>query len=105
MAEMAEMVNLFKSDPRFMDDEFDPPTNGFNMIINDGGCKLNVTAAKTTCSVGLRTMPNANIDEAAQLIIDRAVAHNLRVETSGFPPFYVAPDAPIVHSLSRKRPR
>ncbi len=101
MAEIAELAEFFRSDSRFMDDEFDPPTNGLNMIINDGDCKLNVTAAKTTCSVGLRTMPNADSDEAAQMIIDRAVAHNLSVETSGFPPFYVAPDAPVVQAACR----
>ena len=98
MAEMAELADLFKRDPYFMDTEFDPPTNGFNMIIDDGGCKLNVTAALTTCSVGLRSMPNAHSDEAVQMIIDRAKAHNLTIKTSGFPPFYVDPNADVVQA-------
>jgi acetylornithine deacetylase len=101
MAEIAELGELFRQDPRFRDDEFDPPTNGLNMIINDGGCKLNVTSAQTICSVGLRTMPNAHSDEAVQMIIDRAKAHNLAVETSGFPPFYVSPDTPVVQAACR----
>ena len=101
MAEMVELADLFKRDPRFKNDEFDPPTNGFNMIVNDGGCKLNVTAAQTVCSVGLRLMPDAHSEEAVQMIIDRAKARNLSVETSGFPPFHVSPDAEIVQAACR----
>jgi len=47
-----------------MDAEFHPPTNGFNMVIDDGGCSPNVTPAKTVCTISLRTMPDDSRDEA-----------------------------------------
>jgi len=101
LAEMAELAGLFKSDERFMNQEFDPPTNGFNMTMDDDGCKLNVTAAKTVCTLGLRTMPDAHSDEANQMIIDRAKAHGLEVESWSFPPFYVSPETEIVETACK----
>jgi acetylornithine deacetylase len=96
LAEMAELVDLFKREERFMNREFDPPTNGFNMTLDDGGCKINVTAARTVCTLGLRAMPNANVEEAAALIEERARAHGLEVASQGFPPFRVDPNAAVV---------
>jgi len=96
LAEMADLLPLFRGDERFMNHEFDPPTNGFNLVISDGDCKSNVTAAKTVCTLSLRTMPNDHRDEAVALISAKAQKCNLEVRTRGFGPFYVAPDAEIV---------
>ena len=96
LAEMAELVGRFKSDEAFMNHEFDPPTNGFNMILNDGGTASNVTAARTQCTLSLRTMPDDHHQEALALITERAKAHNLEVSLRGSGPFYIAPDAPVV---------
>lgn len=96
LAEMAELAKVFKREARFMNQEFDPPTNGFNMVLNDGGTKANVTAAKTVCTLGLRAMPNASVDEAVAMIEERSRAYGFDVESHGFTPFYVAPDAPVV---------
>jgi acetylornithine deacetylase len=46
LAEMAELAKSMKSNERYKNHEFDPPTNGFNLTIDDGGCATNVTAAK-----------------------------------------------------------
>ncbi|RLT35167.1 MAG: M20/M25/M40 family metallo-hydrolase, partial [Chloroflexi bacterium] len=103
LAEMAELAQLFKTDKRFQNDEFNPPTNGFNLILNDGGVPLNVTAAKTVAGLGLRAMPNAGTEEAIQMIVERAKAHNLEVEISGtsFSHFHVSPDSPLVQAACR----
>ncbi|MCB0073951.1 MAG: M20/M25/M40 family metallo-hydrolase [Caldilineaceae bacterium] len=101
LAEMAELAQLFKQEPRFMNQEFDPPTNGFNMVLDDGGAKPNVTAAKTVCTLALRAMPDANIEEAVALIEARARAYGFDVESHGFTPFYVAPDADVVRLACR----
>ena len=98
MAEMTKLVDIFRSDERFTNREFDPPTNGFNMVIDDGGCQANVTAAKTVCTVGLRSMPHDHRQEAVQMILDSASRYNLEADWYGFEPFYVAPDAPIVRA-------
>lgn len=96
LAEMAELAQLFRRDERFMNHEFDPPTNGFNMVIDDGGCEANVYAARTVCTLGLRYMPNDHREQALAMIFERAQAHGLTVDHYGFEPFYIAPDAPVV---------
>lgn len=103
LAEMAELAKLFKSDRRFQNDEFTPPTNGFNMVLNDGGAPANVTAGRTVATLGLRAMPDAAFDQAIQMVVDRAKAHNLEVEVAGngFSHFYVAPDSPLALAACR----
>lgn len=96
LAEMAALVPVFKSDERFLNREFDPPTFGFNMVINDFGCKTNVTAAKTVCTLGLRTMPKVNHEEALAMIKEKAQKYNLEVTTRGGGPFYVSPESAMV---------
>ena len=98
MADMAALVDVFKTDPRFRNEEFDPPTNGFNMVVNDGGTAANVYAAKTVCTVGMRHMPNAHHAEAVQMVYDAAAKYNLETRTYGFDPFYVDRSAVIVRA-------
>ena len=96
LAEMAELRQRFLHDGRFQNAEFDPPTNGFNMVLNDGNCKSNVTAAKTEVTLSIRTMPNDHRAEAVKLILDAAQKYNLTTHQRGFDPFYVAPNAEII---------
>ncbi len=96
LAEMAELRQRFLSDTYFQNPEFDPPTNGFNLVINDGNCKLNVTASKTVASLSLRTMPNDHREEAIELILAAARAYGLETKHRGSDPFYVSPESEIV---------
>ena len=96
LAEMSELAECFRSDPRFQDPDFDPPTNGFNLTLNDHGAAPNVTAAKTTATLSFRTMPRSRGDEALDLIAARARAHGLALESRSFEPFDTPPDAPVV---------
>lgn len=98
IAEMAELAAEIKSDERYMNREFEPPTNGFNMVFDDGGCAMNVTAAKTTCMVGFRPMPGDRSEELIERVADIARKHDLEVTSSMMPPFHTAPDAPIVQT-------
>ena len=54
LAEMAALVPVFRTDPRYLNPEFSPPSFGFNMIVTDYGTKSNVTAPKTTALLSLR---------------------------------------------------
>lgn len=96
LAEMAQLRTTFLQDTRFHDSEFDPPTNGFNLTLDDGNCANNVTAAKTVATLNLRAMPGANTGEAVDMIIEKAKAYGLEVDTRGFDAFYTQPDAEIV---------
>ncbi len=101
LAEMAELAHRFKTESRFLNADFEPPSNGFNLVLNDGGTAANVTAAKTEATISVRAMPDAHIEEVVQIIEERARTHGLDVESWGFPHFYVAPDADVVQVACR----
>jgi acetylornithine deacetylase len=98
LAEMADLADRLKSDPSYGDPDFDPPTLGFNMTLDDGGCKPNVTAARTTCTLSLRPMPNDRSAEVVAEIAERARQHGFEVATSSSPWFAVSPEAEIVRA-------
>lgn len=98
LAEMAELAAELKSDPSYHNLDFTPPTPGFNMTINDGGTQPNVTAAKTVCTLSLRTTPNDRSPEIVARISQRAEHHGLEVTTMMLKPFAVERDAPIVRA-------
>ena len=98
LAEMAELATELKTDPSYRNDEFEPPTLGFNMTINDGGIPPNVTAAKTVCRLSMRPMPNDRSDEVVARIKERAEHYDLEVSTMTLRPFAVDPQAAIVQA-------
>ena len=98
LAEMADLAGLFQRDEQYMNHEFDPPTNGFNMALNDGNCKPNVTAARTVCTLSLRTMPNDRHEAALALILEKARKYNLETTWRELAPFYVDPEAEVVQA-------
>ena len=98
LAEMANLSDIFKTDQRFMNDEFRPPTNGFNMVIDDGGCSPNVTPAKTVCTMSLRTMPDDCRDEAVDMILKAAEKHGLESRHIIVEPFYVPMESEILQA-------
>ncbi|MFN8440931.1 MAG: M20/M25/M40 family metallo-hydrolase [Caldilineaceae bacterium] len=101
LAEMTELAQVFKTTERFKNYEFDPPTNGFNMTIDDGQCPGNVTAAKTVARLNLRIMPNDHHEEQIAMIEERARRHNLSVSHNKLMPFYVDSNAEIVQAACR----
>ncbi len=98
LAEMAALAELLKTDESFMNKEFDPPTNGFNMVLDDGGCRPNVAAAKTVCTLSFRPMPNDRSDDVIAMITETAEKYDLEVSSQKGTPFYVSPDAEIVQA-------
>ncbi|MCW5849135.1 MAG: M20/M25/M40 family metallo-hydrolase [Anaerolineae bacterium] len=98
LAEMAELAKTLKSDPRHQNAEFDPPTNGFNLVINDGGVPTNITPSKTVCRLGFRPMPGDRSDELVAYIRSRAEAHGLEITWRKLDPFYTPRDSEIVQA-------
>ena len=96
LAEMAELAQRLKSDPSYQNPEFDPPTLGFNLVLDDGGTKGNVTAARTTARLSLRPMPNDRSGDVIAEIEERARRHGLEVTSTVGTPFQVSPDTEIV---------
>jgi acetylornithine deacetylase len=96
LAEMAELAQRLKDDPSYQNSEFDPPTVGFNMTLDDGGCRPNVTAARTVCTLGIRPMPGDRSGEVIAEITERAARYGFELTSTIFAPFHVAPDATVV---------
>ncbi|MEX1018192.1 MAG: M20/M25/M40 family metallo-hydrolase [Litorilinea sp.] len=98
LAEMATLAQEFKTDARHMNPEFSPPTNGFNMVLNDFGCRPNVTAARTVCTVSFRVMPNDHQDEIVETIRQRAEHHGFNFAWRMVDYFYSPTDTEIVQA-------
>ena len=100
LAEMAELAKVVKEDESFRNYEFNPPTPGFNMRLNDGGGPTNVTAAKTTCTISFRTMPDDRADDLCSIIRTKAEGYSLEVSSRLGSPFYTSPDGKLVQTAS-----
>ena len=98
MADMAKLAERLKSDPSYMNDEFTPPTNGFNMIINDGNCALNVTAPKTVVTVAFRMMPDSRGDELVAEIRQTTEKYGLDFRSESVGPLYTAKDSELLQA-------
>ncbi len=99
LAEMAKLKQTFLQDPLYRNDEFDPPTNGFNMTITDFGCATNVTADHTVSCLSVRNMPDSGYDEAVSYIEERAAAYQLELTKSEIPYFYGDKDGSFARLL------
>ena len=101
LAEMAHLSRQVKKDPRFINPDFTPPTNGFNMVVNDGGTRPNVTAPKATAYVGFRPAPGDQSEALVRTIVGKAEKHGLRAESHISAPFYVSPESELVRLASQ----
>ncbi len=98
LAEMAQLATRLKEDTSYHNPEFTPPTPGFNMTLTDYNTAGNITAAKTTATLGFRPSPN---DRSADIIAEiegRAKAYGFEVQTGLFPPFETSTAAPIIQA-------
>ncbi|MEM7344925.1 MAG: M20/M25/M40 family metallo-hydrolase [Chloroflexota bacterium] len=98
MADMARLAEQLKTDKSFMNEAFVPPTNGFNMIVDDGNCAINVTASQTTVGISFRTMPDSRADELIAMIIEAAEKYGLETRMSHDPILHTPPEATIIQT-------
>jgi acetylornithine deacetylase len=98
LAEMAELATELKTDPSYRNNDFDPPTLGFNMVISDGGTQGNVTAARSDCTIVFRPMPNDRSTEVMKRILARAEHYGLETTTMHLPALSVDPEAEIIQA-------
>ena len=98
LAEMAELAKELKRDPGYQNPDFDPPTLGFNMVLNDGATQPNVTAAKTVCTLSLRPMPNDRSADVVERITSRAREYGFEVESRLLPGVWCDPGSPVVQA-------
>lgn len=97
IAEMAELSERFLTDESYMNHEFDPPTNGFNMIFEDDGVG-NITAATATCTLSIRAMPDARHEEIVDEIVARAESYGFEVDSRFGPAVYTDKNSPLIQA-------
>jgi len=97
LAEIAELSQQFLTDESYMNHEFDPPTNGFNMIFEDDGVG-NVTSATASCTISIRAMPNARHEEIVADIVARAESYGFEVDSRFGPAVYTDKNSPLVQA-------
>ena len=87
LAEMKRIHDETLVDPRWLNDEFDPPWISWNIGINDLNCAVNITPPTSICTVYFRPMPGQNGDELvgrARLAAER-LDLDFRLECCGHP--------------------
>ena len=92
LAEMKQIHDETRSDPKWLNDEFDPPWISWNIGINDHNGAVNITAPQSVCTVYFRPMPGQNGGELvarAKACADRCGVE-FHLECSG-EPLYVDP--------------
>ncbi|MGB1285305.1 MAG: M20/M25/M40 family metallo-hydrolase [Aggregatilineales bacterium] len=98
LADMAEVKQRFMTEQQFQNDEFSPPTNGFNMILEDNGMS-NVTSSRTVCMMTFRVMPDAAVEEAISLISEKAEQYGLDVMVDvNEEPVYIDPSSALIQA-------
>lgn len=96
LAEMAEFREKLMTDESYMNFEFEPATNGLNLVLNDYGTAHNVTAAKSTAALNFRTMPNSRQEDIVAFIEERAKSYGFEVSGGGLDPFYTDKDSDVI---------
>jgi acetylornithine deacetylase len=89
-----------KTESRYLDERFDPPTLSWNFGVSDGGSAVNITPEKSVAWVCFRPMPQIDGEDLIELASERARSLGLdfeRVEGGG--PFWVDPDADCIGDL------
>jgi len=87
--EMKQIYNETLTDPRWLNDQFDPPWISWNLGINDLNCAVNITAPKSFCTVYFRPMPGQDGYELIERARTAAQRFGLEfhLECSGQPLF------------------
>ncbi len=100
LVEMKKIYDELQTDPKYRDDEFDPPTPGWNIGVNDGNTPVNVTAPRTLCTVYCRTMPGTDYRSLTERVRAAAAANGLELAVRGSgAALYTDPRSEFVRSV------
>jgi acetylornithine deacetylase len=97
LAEMAELNTRFLTDESYMNHDFDPPTNGFNLNFQDDGIG-NITSATAKCTVSIRAMPDARYEEIIEEIVAKAESYGFEARGGVGHPVFTDIDSPLVQA-------
>ncbi|HAN96426.1 MAG TPA: acetylornithine deacetylase [Planctomycetaceae bacterium] len=97
LAEMKAIHDELESDRKWQDDRFDPPTMSWNIGINDHTAAVNVTAAKSLCTVYFRPLPGIDIEPLIRRVVAAGERMDVHVEViRSAKPMWTDPESPFV---------
>ena len=102
LAEMKAIHDRLVADPALYDAAYDPPFTDFNLVLDNHGTAVNVTAALATCRIKFRasrSLDRAPILDQVRAAADRA-GIELTIAAEGTPPELPA-DHPLIALASR----
>jgi acetylornithine deacetylase len=97
LMEMKAVSERLRSDASLQDADYDPPFSDFNLVIDNHGAAMNVTAPKATARIKFRYSAKVDPAPVLQAVCDAAGRFGLVVSEAreGFPP-ELPPDHPLV---------
>ncbi|MCA9019691.1 MAG: M20 family metallopeptidase [Planctomycetaceae bacterium] len=100
LVEMKKLYEECMTDPRWQNEEFDPPTNGWNIGINHKTAAVNITPPQSICTVYFRPMPGQEPDELVERARSAADKCGLEFQFKcGGTPVYTDPNSPFVNEV------
>ncbi len=97
---LSELCQCSRSDSKYLDSRFDPPTLSWNFGFSDGGSAINVTPEKSVAWVSLRPMPTIDGADLVEAAEQRARELGLEFKPlEGGAPVWIEPDAPCIREL------
>ncbi|MFI4848552.1 MAG: M20 family metallopeptidase [Gimesia chilikensis] len=100
LVEMKKLYEECMTDPRWQNDEFNPPTNGWNIGINDKTAAVNITPPQSICTVYFRPMPGQEPDELVARAREAAEKCGIEFQFKcGGSPVYTDPNSTIVKEV------
>ena len=110
LAEMKAIHDKTEADSAWHDDEFDPPTVSWNILISDHTKAVNITPPQSICQVYFRHMPGQDPDVLLERVQKSADEHGLKLDVRiKGNPLRVDPDSQFVQEVvklaGRDKPR
>jgi acetylornithine deacetylase len=97
LVEMKAIHDETIHEERWHDGRFDPPHLAWNIGINDHNAAVNVTAAKSICTVYFRPMPGMQVESLLERTRRAAEQNGLGLEIDRWgEPLFTSPDSPFV---------
>ena len=97
MAEMRKIYDEIESDQRWQNELFDPAPMGWNITVGDDSPAMNITPAKTVCTVYARPVPDADVSPLLERVEKSAEENGVKLKVKQWcEPFYCAPDSEFV---------
>ena len=95
-----ELGQRTKTDPRYHDDRFSPPTLSWTFGVSDESAAINITPARSKAWVSLRTMPQIDGEDLIAVVQERAAELGLEFKRyDGGGPLWIDADTEGVQAM------